>query len=301
MTFAFARFADHDDSRTSSSRPIMLPVVAALLMCLAMIVPSMVLAPAAVAAQTGTMTNEITDPQNLLGSNVSTVTDKIKQTEETTGVHVHLQYVESFGSDITPSTWANRVLEASKPEPNTVLLAVASGDGNLIVAVSSNSDEWLRDENTVDELSKAATAPLAKQNDQNWSGAAIAMMDEIEQQKRTSTNSRAIRIGVIVMGVVLIVLVIVIVVTLTVRRRRRGRRAAGGSGSRPSKKSDKSSESQTATGAGAEPAAEEKAMADLLNAIEKDERNEESGGARPMTRRQMREARKTKRGPFGRK
>lgn len=269
----FARFA------TSATR-----LLASLTVVLAVLLPSAWLAPAATAVQTGTMTNEITDPQNLLGSNVSAVTDKIKSTEESTGVHVRLQYVDSFGTDTKPATWAKRVLEATKPDPNTVLLAVASGDGNLVVAVSSNSDEWLRDGKTVDELSKAATVPLAKQNDQNWSGAAIAMMDEIAQQKQTSTNSRTIRIGVIVMGVVLVLLVIVVAVTVAVRRRREVSRDA---------------KDEIAAGrSGDEPSAGETTMADLLNAIERDGKAAD-GGERPMTRRELREARKAKRGLFG--
>ncbi|MBT1172279.1 TPM domain-containing protein [Bifidobacterium sp. MA2] len=245
------------------------------------------------AVQTGTMTNKITDPQNLLGSNVSAVTDKIKETEETTGVHVRLQYVESFGTDAKPSTWASRALEATNPDPNTVLLAVASGDGNLVVAVSSNSDEWLRDEATVDELSKAATAPLAKQNDQNWSGAAIAMMNEIKQQKQTSTNSRTIRIGVIVMGVVLVLLVIVIVITVVVRRRRGGRKSSGGKTAKGGKASGRTPSSEPSERPGpSEPSEGETTMADLLGAIEK----EGASGEKPMTRRELREARKGKRG-----
>ncbi|KAA8818005.1 hypothetical protein CSQ85_10190 [Bifidobacterium rousetti] len=266
-------------------------------------------APSAFAVQTGTMTNEITDPQNLLGSNVSTVSDRIKQTEEETGVHVHLQYVESFGADDKPSQWAKQVLEATNPEPNTVLLAVASGDGNLVVAVSSNSDEWLRDEKTVDELSRAATAPLAKQDDQDWSGAAIAMMDEIKQQKQTSTNSRTIRIGLIVMGCVLVLLVIVIVTTVTLRRRNKARRGSA-SKSKAKGKAGKTEAGKTETGkAGDTPAtssaqptgqsseqtAGETTMTDLLNAIEREGR---SGDAKPMTRRQLREARKSKKGFF---
>ena len=43
-------------------------------------------------------------------------------------------------------------MESLDPKPNTVLLAVASNDGNLVVAVSSNSDEWLKKKSTVDAL-----------------------------------------------------------------------------------------------------------------------------------------------------
>ena len=308
----FVRFATPDASRHGIRRAfagfatLLVMICLTLAVALATVLP----APSAFAVQTGTMTNEITDPQNLLGSNVSTVSDRIKQTEEETGVHVHLQYVESFGSDDKPSQWAKQVLEATNPEPNTVLLAVASGDGNLVVAVSSNSDEWLRDEKTVDELSRAATAPLAKQDDQDWSGAAIAMMDEIKQQKQTSTNSRTIRIGLIVMGCVLVLLVIVIVTTVTLRRRSKARRGSASKAKASKAKAGKTEAGKTETGkaddtsampsaqsAGqsAEQSAGKTTMTDLLNAIEQEGK---SGDAKPMTRRQLREARKSKKGFF---
>ncbi|WP_223846937.1 TPM domain-containing protein [Bifidobacterium rousetti] len=307
----FVRFATPDASRHGIRRAFAGFATLLMMICLTLAVAlaAALPAPSAFAVQTGTMTNEITDPQNLLGSNVSTVSDRIKQTEEETGVHVHLQYVESFGADDKPSQWAKQVLEATNPEPNTVLLAVASGDGNLVVAVSSNSDEWLRDEKTVDELSRAATAPLAKQDDQDWSGAAIAMMDEIKQQKQTSTNSRTIRIGLIVMGCVLVLLVIVIVTTVTLRRRNKARRGSA-SKSKAKGKAGKTEAGKTETGkAGDTPAtssaqptgqsseqtAGETTMTDLLNAIEREGR---SGDAKPMTRRQLREARKSKKGFF---
>ena len=307
----FVRFATPDASRHGIRRAfagfatLLVMICLTLAVALATVLP----APSAFAVQTGTMTNEITDPQNLLGSNVSTVSDRIKQTEEETGVHVHLQYVESFGSDDKPSQWAKQVLEATNPEPNTVLLAVASGDGNLVVAVSSNSDEWLRDEKTVDELSRAATAPLAKQDDQDWSGAAIAMMDEIKQQKQTSTNSRTITIGLIVMGCVHVLLVSVIVTTVTLRRRIKARRgsaskskAKGKAGKTEAGKTETGKAGDTPatssaqpTGQSAEQTARETTMTDLLKAIERKGKSDES---KPMTRRQLREARKSKKGFF---
>lgn len=185
------------------------------LMCALWITPI-----AASAADTATFTNDITDPQNLLGANASKVSDAMKRTEEQYGVHVRLQYVETFDTDRKATEWACDALEDTEPQPNTVLLAVASGDGNLAVCVSSNSDEWLRDQKTVDALSEAATRPLANQGKQDWAGSATSMMDEIAQRKRTSTTSGMVRIGVIAMGGVLVVLVVIVVAAVVVRRRR---------------------------------------------------------------------------------
>lgn len=165
-----------------------------------------------------TITENITDTENLLGSHVSEVSDAIANTEKEAGVHVHLLYLSTFNSKLTPQKWAKNVLESMDPKPNTVLLAVASNDGNLVVAVSSNSDEWLKDQDTVDKLSEAAQQPLMKSTP-DWSGAATAMMDQIVKSQKTSTSSSSIKIGIIVMAAVLVVLIIVVVLMVVIRVR----------------------------------------------------------------------------------
>lgn len=107
-----------------------------------------------------TLSADITDPNNLLGENVTSVTDMITKTKNEYGVSVRLLYLDSFGTKTKPTTWASTLLQSTSPSPNTVLLAVASADGNLVVAVSNNSDKWLKDQKSVDALSEAALGPL---------------------------------------------------------------------------------------------------------------------------------------------
>ncbi|MBT1180445.1 TPM domain-containing protein [Bifidobacterium sp. CP2] len=251
---------------------------------------------------TGLMTDNITDTQNLLGSNASAVTDKVKETYEKSGVYVRLIYVDSFGEGAKPTEWAKEALEATNPKPNTVLLAVASADGSLVVSVSSNSDEWLRDSDTVDALSKAAMEPLSDSSKQDWSGSAIAMMDEIQQRKQTSTNSRTVTIGVIGMGAGLAVLVIVIVVTIVVRRRREVDKDAGEQDEQAQASTDVPSDDGTGdAGAAADVTAVETPSGPEPPAVEEQPSAAPEEPARPMTRRELREARKRQRGLFGRK
>lgn len=181
--------------------------------------------PCAFAEGEGTLTENITDPQNLLGSNVSAVTDKIKETKQQAGVTVRLLYVESFGTEVKPTQWASGVLESLSPKPNTVLLAVASGDGKLVVVASSNSEAWLSNTKTVDALSEAATDKLAKSGAQDWSGAAIAMMDQIMLLKKTSTSWSLSKWGVIALLCVLVVLIVGTIVFVVIRNRRRRKEA----------------------------------------------------------------------------
>ncbi|WP_161388720.1 TPM domain-containing protein [Bifidobacterium longum] len=166
-----------------------------------------------------TITENITDTENLLGSHAAEVTDAIAKTEKETGVHVHLLYLSSFNSQQKPGDWAATVMESMNPKPNTVMLAVASNDGNLVVVVSKNSDKWLLDNKTVDKLSEAAQQPLLE-NPPSWSGAATAMMDQIVKSKKASTSSSTVIVGIIIMGVVLVALVIIIVVMVVIHRRK---------------------------------------------------------------------------------
>lgn len=170
----------------------------------------------------GALTSSITDTENLLGSNVTEVTDAIDQLHEQTGVSVRLLYLSSFSAgEGQVDQWASDVLESTDPEPNTVLLAVASHDGNLVVAVSANSDEWLHRQSTVDELSQAALDPLVENDTPDWSASALDMIEQINVVYRTATSPSVIVIGAAALGGVVVILAIVVVAMLVRRRRRR--------------------------------------------------------------------------------
>ena len=170
----------------------------------------------------GALTSSITDTENLLGSNVTEVTDAIDQLHEQTGVSVRLLYLSSFSAgEGQVDQWASDVLESTDPEPNTVLLAVASHDGNLVVAVSANSDEWLHRQSTVDELSQAALDPLVENDTPDWSASALDIIEQINVVYRTATSPSVIVIGAAALGGVVVILAIVVVVMLVRRRRRR--------------------------------------------------------------------------------
>lgn len=170
----------------------------------------------------GALTSSITDTENLLGSNVTEVTDAIDQLHEQTGVSVRLLYLSSFSAgEGQVDQWASDVLESTDPEPNTVLLAVASHDGNLVVAVSANSGEWLHRQSTVDELSQAALDPLVENDTPDWSASALDMIEQINVVYRTATSPSVIVIGAAALGGVVVILAIVVVVMLVRRRRRR--------------------------------------------------------------------------------
>lgn len=167
------------------------------------------IAPRAHAAETDTnttITNNITDTQNLLGSDIGEVTDAIDEVKADTGVTLNLLYLPTFDSSQKTETWAGNLLESTKPAENTVMLAVASEDGSLVVVVSKNSATWLKNETVVDDLSEAALGPIVNAKTPDWSGSAIALAEKIKAEKTAQDEMPAQRISIIVLVVVLVAL-----------------------------------------------------------------------------------------------
>ncbi|MEE1295415.1 MAG: TPM domain-containing protein [Bifidobacterium sp.] len=203
----------------TAPRRLGLLLLCLLLACLCAVAPRAVADDASTAVDANS--GYIVDSQNLLGDDLSKVSDAITRTREETGVNVRLLYIPTFNSD-NPEQWATATLKSLEPPANTVLLAVASNDGNLAVVVSPDSDEWLRSKQTVDQLSEAASAPLVTTGSEgpNWSKSAIDMMDAIVTAKRTSTSSSVASMGIVAMVAIAVLLVAVTAGFIIVRRRR---------------------------------------------------------------------------------
>lgn len=169
--------------------------------------------------------SDITDPQNLLGAQMPRVTDAIASVKEQTGVTVRLLYLTNFTGTNDPDKWAGDALQSTNPPANTVLLAVASNDGRLVVAVSHNSDGWLRDKDHVAQLSQAALDSIQKGDYPDWPGSACAMMDKIKtlHEQEVSRTPKIVLASCIVVGII----VLVVVVVLLIRRRKMVRSAGG--------------------------------------------------------------------------
>ncbi|MCI1983242.1 MAG: TPM domain-containing protein [Bifidobacteriaceae bacterium] len=185
-------------------------------------------APSAAMAADEISTN-ITDTENLLGGDVGKVSDAMDDVKSKTGVTLTLLYLATFDTKEKPAKWASAQLESLSPAKNTVMLAVASEDGNLAVVVSKNSDAWLRNQSTVDALSQAAVDPIIKHKTPDWSGSAIALADAIETKKADVDSApmrRAILIGSIVAGLALAALIAWLVLRYLRKRKTRRRHAA---------------------------------------------------------------------------
>lgn len=184
----------------------------------------------AAGSTTGELSADVTDPQNLLGGDVSKVNDEIASTKQETGVTVRLLYLANFTGSKDPDKWAGESLQSTNPPANTVLLAVASNDGRLVVAVSHNSDNWLKDKDHVSQLSQAALGPIQKGDNPDWSGSASAMMNEIKVLHKQETSKKPKLVIGIAVVVVLAVIVIGVVVVLRQRKgtKKKMAKSAGG-------------------------------------------------------------------------
>jgi hypothetical protein len=162
----------------------------------------------------------ITDTQNLLGSGLTRVSDEIETVRRTTGVTVDLLYLPAFDTTMSAQQWAEAQLRSTHPRKNTVMLALASQKGQMVVVVSDNSDQWLRNNGTVSALSDAAAKPLNAASP-DWSGAALSLCDEIVAQYRQAQHAPVRRAWLIV-GIVLAVLVVIGIIVLIVVGARHG-------------------------------------------------------------------------------
>ncbi|MDO4913344.1 MAG: TPM domain-containing protein [Bifidobacteriaceae bacterium] len=162
-----------------------------------------------------TVYESITDTENLLGDDLNKVADAISKVNKETGVHIRLLYLSSFEGHDDAKEWVTNLLNSTNPDANTVLLAVATSEGKLVVAVSKNSDEWLSKQATVDELSDTALKPLTSGNTPNWSQSAIDLTNKIKVIHDSYTPSIVKRFGVFVLaGIFLIIVIAAIVIHL---------------------------------------------------------------------------------------
>ncbi|WEV58350.1 hypothetical protein OZX67_05825 [Bifidobacterium sp. ESL0728] len=190
----------------------------------------------------GELSSDVTDPQNLLGGNVSKVNDEIASTKQETGVTVRLLYLANFTGTKDPDKWAGDSLQSTNPPANTVLLAVASNDGRLVVAVSHNSDNWLKDKGHVSQLSQAALGPIQKGDNPDWSGSACAMMDEIKVlHKQEASKKPKLIIGVFI-GIVVVLVAIGVGLVL---HKRNGTKKKTGNSDKGKTEADEASDGKT--------------------------------------------------------
>lgn len=159
----------------------------------------------------------ITDTQNLLGSQGSKVQSDLDDLKKDTGVTLNLLFVDSFGvkklDKKTIGTWVNARLNFTKPDKNTLLLAVASQDGRMALAVSKGSDKWLSSQ--VDTtLSDAAAAPLARRNP-DWTGSVTALVRSVRRIK-TEHDQLPVKIGVTI-GAIVVAIALIVGIILLIR------------------------------------------------------------------------------------
>lgn len=166
--------------------------------------------------------DNIIDSQNLLGGNLDRVNDAINDVYTRTQVTLQLMYIPHFADTSDPEQWATTYIQNTHPAKNTVFMAVASADGNVVVVVSQGSDSWLSNQETVDTLTDAALGPLNQKNP-DWAGSAIALSNAIIDQRYPSVGQWIQRHSVAVIAVSIVVLLALIGIVLVLVRYQRQR------------------------------------------------------------------------------
>jgi len=187
--------------------PLRSTIVVRVVMALIVLLASVHLSPLTASAadeENLSVTSTITDTQNLLGSSMGKVSDAVDDVLETTGVTLNLLYLPKFEEGTKPEEWAERLLNITQPKKNTVMLAVASEEGNLVVVVSKNSDQWLKNQSVVDAFSDAAAEPLVTGDTPDWAGSAISLAEKIKAEK-AGIDSYPWKVGGVVAGIVVAV------------------------------------------------------------------------------------------------
>ncbi len=227
-------------NRTAARKSRLFVLVAALLAVFLPLLP-------VITVRAATAKPAVTDTQNLLGSQGAKIQESLDSLQKDTGVTINLLFVSSFGlkklDKASVGKWANARLAFTKPSRNTLLLAVASQDGQMALAVSKGSDLWLSSQ--VDTtLSDAAAKPLARSNP-DWSGSVTALIAQIRRVK-SDHDSLPWRIaGGVALAALVIGVIVGIVLFLRWLRKigffthHEGRHAAHGGSSRYGRKGHK--------------------------------------------------------------
>lgn len=186
-------------------------LLAVLVSVISLLLPFATATPAYAAAKPA-----VTDTQNLLGSQGSKIQESLDSLQKDTGVTLNLLFVGSFGlkklDKTTIGKWVDARLAFTKPAKNTLLLAVASQDGQMALAVSKGSDRWLSSQ--VDTtLSDAAAKPLAR-SDPDWSGSVTALVRQIRLIKSDHDSLPWKIAGGVVAALLVIALIVGIILFL---------------------------------------------------------------------------------------
>src|ERR1700752_4473891 len=167
------------------------------------------------------LTDHITDSSGVLtDSSRAKVSSAIDRLYRDRHVQLWVAYVDNF-SRFKPENWADRTRSESGMGDNDVLLAVATNTKLYAFVVPPKAQGLTAAELNSLQSNKIEPAIGAK----DWSGAAVAAADGLNNSATPATSSKRIRLWIAI-GVIVAVLVVVVVVVLFLLRRRRRRRAA---------------------------------------------------------------------------
>jgi len=178
----------------------------------------LLLAGPAGATQPFKLTDHITDSAGVLtDSGRADVSSAIDQLYRERHIQLWVVYVDNF-SRYKPDNWSGKTRVASGMGTQDVVLAVATNTKTSVLDVAPNLKALKAAD--VDRLQRGQIDPAVAAG--NWSGAAVAAADGVEEATRTSTWARVLKTALVVVAVLFVALLVVLLL-----RHRRRRRAAG--------------------------------------------------------------------------
>jgi uncharacterized membrane protein YgcG len=161
------------------------------------------------------LTDHITDSTGVLtDSSRAAVSSAIDRLYHDRHIQLWVVYVDNFNR-FKPENWANQTRDASGMGNRDALLAVATNTKSYAFSVPPQVQDLTPAELNSLQSNKIEPAIGAK----DWSGAAVAAADGLNNSASSATSSKRIWLWIAI-GVMVVVLVVVVVLLLVRRRRR---------------------------------------------------------------------------------
>ena len=133
----------------------------------------------------------VVDDSGVLGGEAAEVTDAITEVQSDTGYTLYVVYVDSFTDPSNATAWARDVVTAKNMGPTEALLAVATEQRNLQVAVLDDSRIDFDRQQAVGEAALETLRASGDPSAEDWAQAAVDAAETLGsgQSAGSSTNS----------------------------------------------------------------------------------------------------------------
>ncbi|MDR3116757.1 MAG: TPM domain-containing protein [Bifidobacteriaceae bacterium] len=146
------------------------------------------------------ITNQITDPTNLLTADKVQIQNAFDKAKSTSNVNVYCVFVPDFANPTDADSWIQQTAALSDFDSKSVLFAVATQSGKTAIFIPSDSEKLHK--HNLDTVSPAVVQLLSNSL---WSEATIEFAKEISAQ--ANANSLPLYLVIIIIAIILGILI----------------------------------------------------------------------------------------------